>query len=243
MKPLRVFIVEDDPDFAESLAMVLEGRDYDVVLAGSGEEAIKRFQEEDFDVTLMDIRLPGKNGVESFLEIRKMKPDAKVIMMTGFSVEQLIRQAVDNGAYAVFHKPLNIDEILETIEKIKPYGILVVDDNLDFVASINELLSGLGYNVYVCNRGEDAIRRIAEGGIDILILDLRLPEMSGLEIFLELKNRDLALPTIIVTAYANDDQGDIARLRSMSVGKILRKPFNPQELLTTLKKLVDATDR
>jgi CheY-like chemotaxis protein len=61
-----VFIVDDDKDFAETLKMVLEGRGYDVEIAHSGEEAIAKFCEQDFDIAFMDVKLPGKNGVASF---------------------------------------------------------------------------------------------------------------------------------------------------------------------------------
>jgi CheY-like chemotaxis protein len=67
MDALRVFIVDDDQDFAESLALLIEGRGYQVEVAFSGEEAIAKFREQDFDITFMDVRLPGKNGTESFL--------------------------------------------------------------------------------------------------------------------------------------------------------------------------------
>ena len=70
-KPIRVFIVDDDVDFAESLALVLEENNCEVKLASSGEEAINTFKKLEFDITFMDVKMPGKNGVESFLEIRK----------------------------------------------------------------------------------------------------------------------------------------------------------------------------
>jgi len=81
MNSLRVLIVDDDRDFAESLALLLEARGYQVELAFSGEEAIVKFREQDFDIAFMGVRLPGKDGTESFLEIRKFRPSARVMMM------------------------------------------------------------------------------------------------------------------------------------------------------------------
>ena len=94
---VAVLIVDDDRDLAESLADVLEARGYDVELAGSGEEAVERFRRRDFDIVFTDVKLPGMNGVESLFAFRRIRPDAKVVMMTGFSVEQLLTQAVENG--------------------------------------------------------------------------------------------------------------------------------------------------
>jgi two-component system response regulator HydG len=233
----RVFIVDDDRDFAESLALLIEGRDCEVELAFSGEEAIEKFRQRDFDITFMDVRLPGKDGVESFLEIRKLRPAARVVMMTGYSVEQLLEQAVERGAWGVLNKPIDVHRMLGMIEKIKPDGILIVDDDPDFVESIKDLLVGNGYTVFVAIDGREAIERVRPDGIDILILDLRLPILGGLETYLELKKIGHALPTIIVTAYPEEYADEINQLRSLSVSGILRKPFDPAELLDAVEQL------
>lgn len=237
MRPLRVFVVDDDRDFAESLALLVEGRDCEVELAFSGEEAIEKFREQDFDITFMDVRLPGKDGVESFLEIRKLKPSARVVMMTGYSVEQLLEQAVEHGAWGVLDKPIDVHRVLEMIENIKPDGILIVDDDADFVESIRDLLADNSYMVCVARNGQEAIERIRANGIDILILDLRMPILSGLETYLELKRTGHAIPTLIVTAYADEEAESIEKLRSLSVSGILRKPFDPRELLEAVERL------
>ena len=98
MKSLRILVVNDDREFADGLADVLELHGHDMELAFSGEEAIEKLKEGDFDVTFMDVKLRGKNGVGSFLEIRQDRQHTKVIMMTGYSVEQLLDHAVENGA-------------------------------------------------------------------------------------------------------------------------------------------------
>lgn len=239
MRPLRVFVVDDDRDFADSLAMVIEMQGHEVEMAFSGEEAIAKFQEQDFDITFMDVRLPGKNGVESFLEIRKLKPWARVVMMTGYSVEQLLDQAVEHGAWGVLDKPLDTSKVLEMIEEIKPDGILIVDDDPDFVESIAELLTSNGYTVFVARNGREAIIRIQSNGVDILILDIRMPVLNGLETYLELKRIDRVIPTLIVTAYADEYVDDLEELRSLSVGGILQKPLDPDELLRAIKRLAD----
>ena len=87
-------------------------------------------------VERVDVKLPGKNGVESFLEIRKFKPESKVVMMTGYSVNQLLDEAVDNGAWGVLHKPFNMELMFEMLGKIKPRGILIADDDPAFVNTI-----------------------------------------------------------------------------------------------------------
>jgi two-component system, NtrC family, response regulator HydG len=111
----RIFIVDDDRDHAESIADILAMHGHEVDLAFTGEDAVRRFAEVTFDLTLMDVKLPGMNGVETFLALRRQRADAQVIMMTGFSVEQLLSQALENGARGVLYKPLAIPELLRAV--------------------------------------------------------------------------------------------------------------------------------
>jgi two-component system response regulator HydG len=237
MKNLRVLVVDDDRDFAESLAYVLEPHVREVQLAFTGQEAVKKFRETNFDIAFMDVMMPGKNGVESFLEIRKAKPEAKVVMMTGYSVEQLLDQAVEHGAWGVLHKPLDMNLTLAMLENIQPDGILIADDDPEFVESIRELLENEGYTVFVARDGKEAVDRIRNNGIDVLILDLHLPILSGLEVYLELKRTDDVVPTIIVTAYRREEEDALDKLRSLRVSGILLKPFDPRELLSAVEEL------
>lgn len=237
MNPMRVFIVDDDRDLAESLAIALEGSGYEVEVAYSGEEAIKIFSEKTFDIAFMDVKLPGKNGVESFLEIKKLKPGARVVMMTGYSVEQLLQQALDSGAWGILHKPIDMKKLLSMLEMAADQGILVTDDDPDFAESIYDFLSSNGYRVFVADNGEDAIKNMLSKKIDVLILDLRMPIMNGLEICMQLKKEGLSVPTIVVTAYAEEEKVAIDKLWSMSINGLLKKPFDPGELIKAIERL------
>lgn len=228
---LRVFIVDDDRDLAESLADLLEERGHRVELAFNGEQGIEKFRAQEFDIVFMDVKMPGMSGVETFFAFRKMKPDARVVMMTGYSVEQLLQDAIDNGALGVLHKPFAVDEILAMLDTVKPNGIvLVADDNPDFAQSIEPLLEGRGYRVALAHTGQEALDRVLAGGIDCLILDLRLPVLNGLDVYLSLKQAGRAVPTIIVTGHADEEKESLAVLRPMAEA-VLMKPFDPTLLL------------
>jgi DNA-binding NtrC family response regulator len=160
MEKLRILIVDDDQDFAESMAEALELHEHEVQLAFSGEEAVSKHREHDFQISFMDVKLPGMNGVESFLEIHRLKPHAKVVMMTGYGVKQLLAQAVEKGAWAVLHKPIDMEQMFNMLRKIKLHGILIADDDPDFVASIRETLEMNGYTVFVARDGKTAVERV-----------------------------------------------------------------------------------
>ncbi len=235
---MRIFIVDDHRDVAEGLADVLRMHGHEVEVAHNGEQAVRIFKEQDFDIAFMDVMMPGMNGVESFLEIRKIKPDAKVVMMTGYSVTQLLDQAIENGAYGVLHKPVSMDEVLNSVERVQSHGmVLVADDDPNFSANMVEVLKDKGYRVQVARTGKQALDTVLGGGIDILVLDLQLPVVSGLEVYMELQKRGRALPTVCVTGYVQDQAEAIDQLSSLSAG-ILTKPFNTGQLLEVLEGIM-----
>lgn len=243
MKKFNILVVDDDRDFAESLADALELVGHDVMLAFSGEEAVKLFRDNDFDITFMDVKLPGKNGVESFFEMRRMKPGSRVIMMTGYSVPQLMEQAIENGAWDVLHKPLEMQRVLKMVEKIKPCGVLIADDDPDFLESIQNILEGEGYSVYVAKDGEEVLDQIQVKKVDVLILDLRMPVMSGLDTYRKMKAAGTCIPTIIVTAYRSEEAESISTLEALCVYGILNKPFDTQALFDAIEGICDVNGK
>ena len=238
MTPLEIFIVDDDPDFAEGMALMLEVAGHAVETASSGEDAVRKFAERDFDMTFMDVRMPGMNGVESFFEIRKIKPDAKVMMMTAYSVEQLLEQAVDGGALGVLYKPISEAALLAAVKAAKAAGIvLLVDDDPDFAEGIEQILEDAGYAVVIARDGREAVDKAVDGAFDVLVLDLKLPVLSGLEVYLELKKRERTLATILVTGYAVEEADSIDALADTSVTGCLMKPVASEKLLEAIEVL------
>ncbi len=232
---MRVFIIDDDRDHAESVADVLGMRGFETELAFSGEAGLARFRESSFDIVFMDVKLPGMNGVETFFEFRKLKPDVKVMLMTGFSLEQLVAQAVENGALGVLRKPFEIKELLDVLEQVKPRGmVLVADDDPEFAASLEPVLTQHGYRVRIAKSGEEALVLASHDTLNCLILDVRMPVLSGIEVYLRLKDAGRAVPTIFITGFPADRNLALARLSHPLEQDILMKPFDPGELLAAL---------
>ena len=234
-KPLRIFVVDDHKDIADGLADVLRMHGHEVEVAYNGQQAIRIFREKEFDISFMDVMMPGMNGVESFMEIRKIRPAAKVIMMTGYSVEQLLDQAVQEGACGILHKPININDVLDAMDRIQSKGmVLIADDDPEFSGAIKDVLMNDGYKVCVARTGGEALKTVMSGGVDYLVLDLNMPVISGLEVYLQLQNRGYDIPTIIVTGQAKENAEALDAFRSLAVTGILTKPFDTGSLLQQL---------
>jgi CheY-like chemotaxis protein len=111
MEHIGVLIVDDDQILANTLAELLRGHDCDVAIASNGREAIERSRERDFDVTFMDVHMPVMNGIDSFLEIRRLKPRARIVIMTAFQ-EPRMSEALNAGAVGILHKPFRVRDML-----------------------------------------------------------------------------------------------------------------------------------
>ena len=116
-KAVRIMIVDDDQDLAESLADLLTVFGYEVAIATNGKDALQRAQAADFDITFMDVRMPVMNGVDSCLAIKRIKPQARIVMMTGFK-EPILERAINAGAEGPLHKPFSVDDLLKLVETV-----------------------------------------------------------------------------------------------------------------------------
>ena len=239
MKSYKVFIVDDDPDLSEGLAMILEMEGHRVEVAGSGEEALRRFRKGEFDLIFMDIRMPGMSGVESLSKIREIQADAKVIMMTAFSAEYWTEQAVEQGAENVLHKPFSGEAIVQALKQVLPAGrILIADDDPDHVEGVASILTIAGYCVVVARNGREAVDLALEVDIDVLLLDLRMPTINGLDVYAEIKKRGRAVPTVLVTGYRTEEAESIEMLRRLSVETCLTKPVAADDLLNAIERVI-----
>jgi CheY-like chemotaxis protein len=237
-KSLRILVVDDDVDAADSLAELFEMEGHEVKVAYSGEKAIEAYRTSNFDIAFMDIMMPGKNGVESFFEIKQLRPDAQVYMMTGYSVEQLIQQAIEHGAMGVLNKPVDLDKVLAALEEAKPSGIvLIVEDDPEFGPQLERIISEAGFRCALVRNGKEALERVRAGGVGVLILDLKLPVIDGIEVYHTLRREHREVPTIIITGHADENQDLLAAMQDVTVTGVLNKPFDPGMLLEKLHKL------
>ncbi len=235
---LRILVVDDDFDNAESMGELLSLEGHKVTVVHSGQAAIDAFTHDNFDIAFMDVMMPGKNGVESFLEIKKLKPGARVYMMTGYSVEQLLQQAIENGAMGVLSKPVDTRKVLSVLNDVRPFGIvLIAEDDPELGPTLREVIRGSGYRAELVQNGRDAIDTVRRGGVEVLILDLKMPLIDGIEVYSILKSEGRVVPTIIITGSGHEYHDTLEAIQDVKLTGILNKPFDPLTLLQTLNRL------
>ena len=112
-KRLDVLVVDDEPGMRETLMAILELQGYGVSSAPDGETAFAAVQDGSFDVVVMDVRMPGRDGVSVLEELGN--PPPHVILMTAYAHEERLRAAVEANAFAIVHKPFDTRWMLKLI--------------------------------------------------------------------------------------------------------------------------------
>lgn len=140
---ISVLLVDDEQDFIESLAERLQLRDFDVSSATSGDEAISLINKNDYDVIILDVQMPGKDGVETLREIKKLKPLSQVIMLTGHATVQSAVNGMKMGAYDYLMKPTGTENLVEMIDKA--YKLVDEQKNRIHQAEVDNILKKRGW--------------------------------------------------------------------------------------------------
>ncbi len=240
----QILLVDDNRDFLDSTKDVLEDEGYDVTPAHSGTEAVELVKSREFDVVIMDIKMPGMNGVESYIEMKKNRPEIRTIMITAYSVEELIRQAMEEGACGVLKKPLDMSGLFQEIENVSSKGkggfILLADDDKDLCDSLEDILSDQGYKVAVAYDGREAVSKAEENPIDILLVDMKLPFLNGLEVYRRIKQIKPDTIAIIISGYAQEMNDLIQQMLEEGAFTCLTKPIDMRNLIANLESVCTA---
>lgn len=112
MEEIRILLVDDEEDFRTTLANRLKKRKMNVTGAGSGSEAIELVRQMPLDVAIVDVKMPGIDGVETLKQIKQISPLTEVIMLTGHASVESGIEGMKLGAYDYLMKPCDIDELL-----------------------------------------------------------------------------------------------------------------------------------
>lgn len=114
--PARLLVVDDEPTVRSSLKEILEHEGHEVVTAASGEEALLKLRSVSFDLALVDLKMPGIDGLQVMAEARSISPDIVVVMLTAYGTLDSAIGALRHGAHDYLLKPCKVEEIVASVE-------------------------------------------------------------------------------------------------------------------------------
>ncbi|MFB0528254.1 MAG: response regulator [bacterium] len=230
MKKTNILIVDDEIDLLETLGDIFESKGYNVTMVEDGNKALELLRKKYFDIVLMDLKMPGISGVESFREVKTLHPSAAIIMMTAGSVREEIKEAMGAGVDAVVDKPFNVKKLVATIESIleRPL-ILVVDDRVEDRETLRDILVDRHYRAFVAKDGYEAIDIVRRSDFDVILLDIRMPGMDGMEVLEVVKEIKPDIGVVMMTGYSSE--GLAGKSLKKGAYTCLYKPFLDMEKL------------
>lgn len=117
MEDKSILIVDDNINLTKTMAFILKRKGFTVTTAKDGLEAVDKVKEQSFKLIFMDIKMAHLNGVEAYKKIKKIKPEIVVMMMTAYAVEDLVQEAIQEGARGIIYKPLDLDNVVSLVHE------------------------------------------------------------------------------------------------------------------------------
>jgi len=232
-----LLIVEDDPHYARVLCDLARDKGFKVLVAMNGASALMLAREFRPTAVSLDVFLPDMLGW-TVLNHLKQDPNLRHIPVQMLTLDEDRQHGLARGAFAFVTKPTTSEEIDAALTRIKQYSaprrkrLLVVEDNPAEQLSIRELLGYDDVDVQIASTGEEALKAVAQGNIDCVVLDLRLPDMTGFEVLERLRDTPphCDLPVVVFTGKELSPEED-ARLHTLARSVVVKGVESPERLL------------
>ena len=232
----RILVVDDDRSMARTVCDILRRRGWTPTPVHSGEEAVAAASEQRYAAVLMDVRMPGLNGVEAFRAIQERQPQTPVILMTAYAAPDLLAQAENEGVLRILPKPIpwaTLSALLDTLGDWDG-SVLVVDDDPAFLETLDGVLSTAGRRVRRATSIPEALGRIDEAPPAAVSLDLAIDGHTPREAVAALRRARPAGIVILCSGHTELMDEALSTLPRGWVYAGLVKPFPPDRLLHLL---------
>lgn len=249
-----ILVVDDERMIDDLLRATLSRHGHDVIIATSGQEGIERFRQGRPQITLLDLHMPGMDGVDVLKQIRSLDPLATVIMLTGRGTETLENQARQLGVTDFLRKGLSLEALLGSLERVMqrprsrpfpegtsgrlpgdqyPASILVVDDEAIVSSLLAQFLSRRGYRVRTAANGREALALVEQEIPQMIVLDLYMPGMNGVKVLRDLRARQYTSGVLVLTA--SQDEKLLQEALELGSVDVIGKPVNLERLVLAIQ--------
>jgi CheY-like chemotaxis protein len=237
-----ILVVDDEVDTCRNLSDILIDLGYQVDTALDGSAALELARNKHYDIALLDLKMPGMDGLTLYRELRKVRSAMVAIVVTAYASKATAEEALAAGAWQVLAKPLDCPRLLALVEEaLGQPSVLVVDDDSELCALLWDLLRDCGYRVAVAHDEVQAEELLREQDFRIVLIDMRLPRGDGGGVFRRVRKKNPQTRTVVSTGYPAEMNRAVQRIVAEGADAVCYKPFDVPRLLSTLQQLQDTT--
>jgi CheY-like chemotaxis protein len=253
----RVLIVDDSATNLRILALQTQKWGMEVQQTRSPQEALQWTSAQSFDLAILDMQMPDMDGVTLAAGIRKHRPEMPIVLLTSLGRREANVAEADFAAFLT--KPIKPSLLFDVLvgvfdrthasapatpanlsldaglAKRHPLRILLVEDNAVNQKLAARLLEQMGYRSDVASNGIEAVESLERQPYDLVLMDVQMPEMDGLEATRQIRKKDLTQPRIVAMT-ANALQGDREMCLAAGMDDYIAKPIRVNELVAALMK-------
>lgn len=228
----RVLVVDDDRAMVRTLTDVLKVKGWDVTPAYTGAGAVEAASASVFDVVLMDIKMPGMDGVAAFKAMKAAHPEVRVILMTAYAASDLIADAEREGVIQVMSKPVNISLLLgvltQTLSRQQP--ILLIDHDATFLRTLADVLRVNGFAAVLAENLEQAREALARHQPVAVLLHMHLGQATPRDAVIAVHDVNPAVALILYSGEVSGAEEARCTVPCEWVHAYLQKPFDVDQV-------------
>jgi DNA-binding NtrC family response regulator len=265
-----VLVVDDEQIICDLLQTVLSRAGYEVFTASTGRDGLAQFQRRRPQLTLLDLRMTEMNGIEVLKDIRKLDPQANVMILTAWGSDALERQARQLGVTDFLSKRMTLNAVMASLERMEQRqhktttakapgaaaaaaaaaampptppsaSILIVDDEPQICTTLMQAITPLGYRVRSAASGAEALALVEQETPALIILDMHMPEMNGIGVLRGLQERKIKSGVILLTG--SHDEKLMTEALDLGVVDIIGKPVSMERLTLAIQLGLMLKDR
>jgi CheY-like chemotaxis protein len=235
---ISILVVDDEVDTCRNLSDILSDLGYQVDTALDGFAALELARKKHYDIALLDLKMPGMDGLTLYRELRKIAASTVAIVVTAYASKAASEEALAAGAWQVLPKPVDLPRLLGLVgEVLGQPVVLIVDDDPALCASLWDLLRERNFRVAIAHDEPEAAQALREQSFSVVLIDMKLPRGDGGQVFRDVRRMNPQARTVVVTGHPAEMDPVVQRVVAEGADAVCYKPFDVPRLLTTLERL------